>query len=550
MSSGNSLADATLDTLPITVAVIDETGEILLTNRSWREFGPDDATEHVGVDYIATARMDDDEHARRAVEGLEAVIDGKQETFSMEYPCHTPERKRWFLMRASRFTVDDEVRVSIVHLEITERKLAEMAAEETTAELREEHQALEHVLERVDGLLRDVTDAAVGARTRDEIERNVCTRLVETEPYVLAWIGRVDVTNQRLSPREWASSGDIPLEDGDLVLASDESHPAVRALTDDEPAVIGDLETFDDANRWWPTGAGDRFRSVAALPLTYGDVTYGVLVLFSADEGAFSDRELLVLDSLSDTIATGMNAIESRRMLTTDSVVELEVEIEDSSLFVAALANALEATVTYRGQTEDEAGTPIVFVHADRAVDTVPPVSEIDGVSDVTVLSTYDGESLLEVTVDDDIVTALSDHGATVRRFDTGATSASASGRSGGETVDLTIALPNGQSARSIYDLLESRYDVVELISYHETDRPTRTPMDVMARLESSLTDRQLTALQTAYYAEYFEWPRNVSGEDLAESMGISRSTFHQHLRSAQRKLLDELFADPPTSEG
>ncbi len=77
--------------------MIDSDGEILLTNRSRREFGPDEyRTDHVGVNYIATARMGDDEHARRAVDGLEAVIAGERDTFAMEYPCHSPDRKQWY----------------------------------------------------------------------------------------------------------------------------------------------------------------------------------------------------------------------------------------------------------------------------------------------------------------------------------------------------------------------------------------------------------------------------------------------------------------------
>ncbi|QFU81397.1 bacterio-opsin activator domain-containing protein [Natronorubrum aibiense] len=553
MDHRHELAEATLETLPLTVAVIDTDGEILLTNQAWREFGSDDhQTDHLGVDYIATAAMDDDEHARRAIDGLEAIIDGEQETFSMEYPCHTPDRKQWFLMRANRFTVDGDVRISVAHLEITDRKLAELAVEETTAELREEHQTLEHVLERINGLLRDVTDAVVGATTRDEIERQVCACLTDTDPYVLAWIGRADVTNNRLSPREWVSQGEVPLEDGALILESDATHPAVRALETGDPQVLQDLETFDDADRWWPVGATDMFQSVAALPLVYGDVTYGVLVLFADEANAFADQERLVLESLADTIATAMNAIETRHMLAADTVIELEVAIDDPSLFVTALADELEATITYRGLTYGKDGAPIAFFHADRRIETSPSADEIDGITDVTILSTHDAGTLLEVGVRDSIVAALAEHGASIRRFDTSPADGTearptATGRS---VADLTVDLPNGQSARSAYDLLEQRYDTVELISYHETDQPTQTPQDLLGRLESSLTERQLTALRTAYYADYFEWPRNVSGEDLAQSMDISRSTFHQHLRTAQRKLLDELFddwADSPT---
>ncbi|SEP61954.1 bacterio-opsin activator domain-containing protein [Natrinema salaciae] len=531
MASRNDLAASALETLPITAAVIDETGEILLTNQSWRAFSPETQTDHVGVDYIAMVTAADDEHARRALEGIEAVVEGDRDSFAMEYPCHSPDQKQWFLMRVSPFTDGDRRLVSLVHLEITDRKLAEIAAEENAERVREERRALEHVLERVDGLVRDVTDAAVSAETRDAIERDVCARLAETDPYVLAWIGRTDVTNRRLTPREWAGEDTVPLETDELVLGTDETHPAVRAFTDGEPQVIQDLAAFDDADRWWPTGADEHLHSVIALPLTYGDVTYGVLVVLADESGAFDERERFVLESLAETIATAMNALEVRRMLTTETVVSIELTIEDPSLFVTRVADAVDAAISYRGLTTDADGTPLCFLHADREIDADGVASPFPDGHDVTLLSGDESGTVLEVAVGDGIVTALSEHGGVIREF------TAADG-----VADLTVDLPNGRSARSAYDALERRYDRVELVRYHETEEPTRATEDVTARLESSLTDRQLTALQKAYYANYFEWPRDVSGEELAASMDISRSTFHQHLRTAQRKLLDELF--------
>jgi predicted DNA binding protein len=40
----------------------------------------------------------------------------------------------------------------------------------------------------------------------------------------------------------------------------------------------------------------------------------------------------------------------------------------------------------------------------------------------------------------------------------------------------------------------------------------------------------------------YFEWPRDSTIEELAENMGIAGSTFHHHLRHAQRKLAQAVF--------
>jgi len=54
---------------------------------------------------------------------------------------------------------------------------------------------------------------------------------------------------------------------------------------------------------------------------------------------------------------------------------------------------------------------------------------------------------------------------------------------------------------------------------------------------------------QTASLSGYFEWPRDRSGEEVAASLGITQSTFNNHLRTAERKLLARLFdARLPTS--
>jgi predicted DNA binding protein len=48
-----------------------------------------------------------------------------------------------------------------------------------------------------------------------------------------------------------------------------------------------------------------------------------------------------------------------------------------------------------------------------------------------------------------------------------------------------------------------------------------------------------MTALRRAHASGFYEWPRGTSGDTLAESMDIVRSTYHQHLRSAEKKLVE-----------
>jgi predicted DNA binding protein len=64
------------------------------------------------------------------------------------------------------------------------------------------------------------------------------------------------------------------------------------------------------------------------------------------------------------------------------------------------------------------------------------------------------------------------------------------------------------------------------------------------ARSESPLTDRQREVASEALARGYYDWPRGINNEQLADELGISRATLHEHLRRAERKLLSAVLTD------
>jgi predicted DNA binding protein len=64
------------------------------------------------------------------------------------------------------------------------------------------------------------------------------------------------------------------------------------------------------------------------------------------------------------------------------------------------------------------------------------------------------------------------------------------------------------------------------------------------ATTESPLTDRQRHVASEALARGYYDWPRGINNSDLADELGISRATLHEHLRKAERKLLSAVLAD------
>jgi predicted DNA binding protein len=48
--------------------------------------------------------------------------------------------------------------------------------------------------------------------------------------------------------------------------------------------------------------------------------------------------------------------------------------------------------------------------------------------------------------------------------------------------------------------------------------------------------------LRTAHLSGFYEWPRETSGESLADMLDIAQSTASRHRRVGERTLLDMVF--------
>ncbi|MFP8951902.1 helix-turn-helix domain-containing protein [Natrialbaceae archaeon A-arb3/5] len=90
-----------------------------------------------------------------------------------------------------------------------------------------------------------------------------------------------------------------------------------------------------------------------------------------------------------------------------------------------------------------------------------------------------------------------------------------------------------------IVETLRNRFDGVlieELSQNHENETadPVLVDRDV-------LTDRQREILETAHESGYFTYPKGANATDIADELGIARSTFAEHLAAAQTKLMSAI---------
>lgn len=134
---------------PGSVAILDDDGVIIAVNEEWRRFGHEnDMTAedaYVGENYLTACRSaSDDRFAREATTGIESLLDGDTDRFDLEYPCHLPDRKRWFLLRGSGFEHDGDPYALVSHHEVTRRKAAELEVRRRNEELADFLQVLAH----------------------------------------------------------------------------------------------------------------------------------------------------------------------------------------------------------------------------------------------------------------------------------------------------------------------------------------------------------------------------------------------------------------------
>ena len=411
--------------------------------------------------------------------------------------------------------------------DVTSRKTAERLAEERAEKLATERRALDRVLGRVNGLLSDISRSLVETREPDAIAARVCDVVADEPGYAGGWIGEISSATGRL---EITAASGVAVEAG-TDFALDEVPAEVETAV--ETGEVQDCSAGETTGEpLSPEAAGGT--RLLVVPLTYGERQYGLLGIYSSGTNVLDRRERKVCESVGKMIANGLHSVETTRILTTDRVVELSVSIPDSAATLCQIADAVGAPVERLGTTRlDDDGCEFYFRtdRGDADLDEVGALPFVEAVR--SVAETDDDLSFAVTATESPPLARIADHGAVV--VEATATA---------DETSLTIEAPPVQDVRSILDVFRAEYDDVDLQSRVERESRDRTVAEFAAAVDDRLTDRQRAALKTAELNGYFEWPRPVDGSEIAERMGITRQTFHQHLRAAERKLV-EAYVDP-----
>jgi predicted DNA binding protein/CheY-like chemotaxis protein/GAF domain-containing protein len=416
----------------------------------------------------------------------------------------------------------------------------EESLREQERELAARNRQLES-LDRTNELIREIDQALVQATTREAIERAVCDLLTSADRFAFAWIG--ESADDGVHPRVNGGADQGYLEAVSLSTDAQSPPPSVSTLRTGDETVASNVAADLGGAPWRKAALARDLQSAISVPLTYNGVSYGVLTVFATEPGTFDDRLAAVFAELGGTIANAMNAVETRQALLTETVVELELSIRDPDNLFVRLAREAGCEVDYGGTVPQSDGTTRVFfavrdcgADAVRAVvDDAPDVGDLQAIGGLD----DDGSSArrFEATVTGPTIPlAIVECGALVRSLAVGDEAA----------VRVVVELLDATDVRTFVDRLEATYPDTELLARRDRERPEPDAASPRAAILERLTDRQLEALQTAYLSGYFEWPRERTGEEVAESLGITQPTLNAHLRAAERKLCRELFGGDP----
>ncbi|ELZ51585.1 Bacterio-opsin activator HTH domain protein [Halorubrum distributum JCM 9100] len=356
----------------------------------------------------------------------------------------------------------------------------------------------------------------------------VASGLIEADRWAEAWVVRRAVGGERADVATAAGVDRETLADRGVTAGG----PWLDAITDGAPAATDGRQ-------------GTAGRPAVAVPAAYEGVVHGALCVVAADGDPVGEPERRALAALGGCLGRAITADRWRELLHSDAVTEVEFHTTDERAFLARASERLGCRIELAStvDVDDDVSRAYLSVDGARPQDVAAVVESAPGVSDFRVIETgEDGCSASVRLADGSLVRALIDHGATVRD------ASAADGR-----VRVVADFPEGTNVRPVADGLRDRFADVRLASKESVARSPRTESSLRDGVADRFTDRQWAALSAAYHGGYFDWPRGSTAEEVADAMGVSSPTFHNHLRKAQRALLDGVFeddADRPIRDG
>ncbi|MDB4919280.1 PAS domain S-box protein [Mucilaginibacter sp.] len=134
---------AILNALPPNIALLNEKGKIIAINESWKKITISNnlglPNYGIGYNYLAISEKAlgvDKVQVAKIAKGIKDVTLRKKTEFSLEYLCHSITEKKWFQVIVAPLTDSALKGVVVLHIDITDRKQAELSLVQSEDNLR------------------------------------------------------------------------------------------------------------------------------------------------------------------------------------------------------------------------------------------------------------------------------------------------------------------------------------------------------------------------------------------------------------------------------
>ncbi|SIR74056.1 bacterio-opsin activator domain-containing protein [Natronorubrum thiooxidans] len=381
---------------------------------------------------------------------------------------------------------------------------------------------------------RAVARSLLESTDHEEVETRTCAALTDGRAYEYAWIDRATVTDRR---SDWRASSGIEPADVDR-LVPDHWQEDGPATDDGEGTLSVATDVPLDIEPEGENGAGsDGEGALARVPLCYGDTVYGTLTVATDRVAAFDADERQWLETLGKQVGYAIAAIRRRNLLLSDRVVELEFACRDDDSFFVDASQRLGCRFELDSLVPISETTQLYYVRLQDGspADVFDLAADDPGIDDCRLVETDEDGWRVEFVVEGSSPTlTLTEYGVTVIDAVT----------EGGVTT-ITAESAADADLRTVLVGLRSGFPNSELVGKREAERTVQTAREFREGLEDRLTDRQEASLRAAYFGGYYDWPRESTAEEIADAMGVSSPTLHNHLRKGQHELLRTFFDDP-----
>jgi PAS domain S-box-containing protein len=351
------------------------------------------------------------------------------------------------------------------------------------------------------------------------------------------WIGHWHAGSRHIDPVFDTSANGLARPQGETKSVSTTTvttSPMLTAIQTDEPETVHNTLADEKYETWTDRLVRFGYQSIIAVPISCGPLVHGAIEVVHRAPEAFESgvRRALVelcrtaaerFESMEDTPDLGQQA-EFDFELTTERLCFPELPdgwlISGTELFFTS-REMLRVEGTLDGATHDAAesyfqnqphfaGATIV----DNGPETLSLTVDILGATE-TIESLWRVADAQNLT----LITVTADHQSEV----------------------ISLRAPSNQ-IRTVKLAIDDLVEDVALVT--KRVGPTNASTGGQSSPLDELTDRQREIIATAYRLGFYAQPKDISGDELAERFGISRSTVHQHLRKAEGTLLKSLLED------